>query len=62
MKRTYERKNYRNTKALILNTEMKEDCMTYIIPRINEGKDPGANDIRFAQKIFRNLLKQSLVL
>ena len=60
--RTYTRKNYKADKAMRLNAQMKEDCMAYIIPRINEGKDPTAEDIRFAQAIFRRLLKQGLLL
>ena len=67
MKRTHVSHKYKradNTtveKMEELNTEMREDCMNFIFPRLHAGASRDDENIRFAQKIFRTLLRQSAV-
>ena len=67
MKREHKKHTYKRAdratveKMEKLNNEMREDCMGFIFPRLHEGVTRDDENIRFAQKIFRNLLKQSAV-
>ena len=67
MKREHKKHTYKRAdratveKMENLNNEMREDCMGFIFPRLHAGVTRDDENIRFAQKIFRNLLKQSAV-
>lgn len=59
---TYKRTNRKAVEKMeALNDEMRKDCMNYILPKFHNGTGSDREDIRFAQKIFRTLLKQSAV-
>lgn len=68
MKRTHVSHKYKRAEADStvekmeeLNDEMRKDCMDFIFPRLHAGVSRDDENIRFAQKIFRTLLRQSAV-
>lgn len=67
MKREHKKHEYKRAdraaveKMETLNDEMREDCMDFIFPRLHAGVSRDDENIAFAQKIFRTLLKQSAV-
>ena len=65
MNRSHKRHEFKRAgtnaiyKAEELNDAMRKDCMDFIFPRLREGVTRDDESIRFAQKIFRELLQQS---